>query len=438
MSEGASPSRTTRVRSLFFAVGVTAGRAAFRRAAPFYFAVAIACGLAFGGNGMDAADLTALLRRSTPLRLSFWGLWLVGSLPAAQAILGEPRLFFLRTLPVSRAQVLGVHAVFLGLAELPWIVLHARGEGMLSGLAVLWAAVALHAWLVARLRPRLALAAVAAVFASLLWPLAPGWLLVASVPLLGLALPTAYARAPERAASAGPTLITPRLGAVLSLALAYVLLLGRGQRPLLLRGVLLCLLSAAIAALAIRNNAVVALDQQNTLSLGLVSVPLLLSLVSLAGPGLRAEAQLDWLLATAGLDGRRRVLALTVALAMLGVLLSFLHGVVLALWLDPPAAALPRLLGLPVVLGPLAAAVAQACLRLTAQGTAKDSDRLLLLLLAVIPLCIVSAWLFHEALLLPWALAAFVGTEASVRCVLPTFRFERLRSERARRAGDDL
>jgi hypothetical protein len=438
MSQGASSPRPSRLAALLFAVGATAGRAAFRRTAPFYFAVLIACGLAFGGNGMDAAFLTALMRRSTPLRLSLWGLWLVGSLPAAQAILTEPRLFFLRSLPVSRAQVLSVHALLLIVAELPWLALFARGEGGLSGVAALCAAMALHAGLVAQLRPRAAWPLTALVVGVLASGLPPLWLLLAGAPLLLRTLPAAYLAAPERAAAGGPALVSPRLGASTALALAHVTLLWRGQRPLLVRCALLCLLSASIAALAIRNNQVASLDGQSTLSLGLLQVPLLLSLVSLAGPLLRAEAQLDWLLATSGIDGRRRVGAAWLALALPALLLSATHAGLLCAWLSPKGSSLPRLIGLPLGLGVLFAALAQTCLRLTARGDTKDSDRLLLLLLGVIPLCIVFAWLFHEALLLPWAMACAVGTERCARQALAVGRFERLRHERQRRAGDEL
>lgn len=419
-------------------VGVTAGRTAFRRTAPFYFAVAIVAGLAFGGNGMDAADLTALMRRSAAVRLSLWSLWLLGSAPAAHAILTEPRLFLLRSVPVPRWQVLAVHAALLFVVELPWIVLHTRGEGPLCGLAVACATGGLHAWLVARLRPWMALPWALAVLAVLLrsWPASV--LLCAAVLLLAFALPTAYIRAPERAASAGPTLLSPRRAPGLALALAYGALLFRGQRPLLLRGALLCLLSGSIAALAITNNQVTGLDGTNTLSLGTLSVALLLSLVSVAAPLLRLEDQLDWLLSTTGASGRLRVASAWLSLALCGTLLALAHVAVLLAWLAPSADALPRLVGLPLLLALAVAAVAQTCLRSTANGDAKDSDRLLLLLLGVIPLCILFAWLFHEAVLLPWTLSAIAGTNQSLRRVLPLGRFERLRGERQRRAGDGL
>ena len=387
---------------------------------------------------MNAADLTALMRRSVSLRLSLWGLWLVGSLPAAHAILTEPRLFFLRSLPVSRRLVVVVHGLLLALAELPWIVLHGRGDGALSGMATACAAMALHAWLVARLRPAGAMLLALAVLAALFMAAAAPWLLAASLPLLAVSLPYAYVHAPERAASAGPSLLSPRMGATLALSFAYVVLLWRGQRPLLLRGVLLCLLAGAITVLAVHNNDIASLDGQNTLSLGILSVPLLLSLVSLASPILRAEAQLDWLLSTGGMDGRRRVLATGCALVFCGSVLCAAHGAVVCIALSPAPSSLPRILGLLGGLGLAVAAVAQACVRFTDRGSPKDSDRLLFLLLGVIPLCIVCAWLFHEALLVPWAMAALAGTEASVRRVLPVGRFERLRHERTRRAGDDL
>lgn len=426
---------------LLRALAVTAGRAAFRRSAPFYFAVLIAAGIAFGGNGMDAADLTGLLRRSPGLRVTFWALWLIGSGPAVQALLGEPRLLFLRSLPVSRTRVLAAHTLLLLLAELPWVALFTRGDGGLAGLAVAVGALALHClWTARPLSRRQPMAALLGipVIVAIAIAASPVVLLLAALACLSLALPQAYIAAPERVSQTSLSFLSPRVSPSLALALAYLALLFRGQRVLLLRCLLLCLLPAGIAYLAIANNQVTTIELQNTLALGTLAVPLLLSLCSLAAAIVRGESQLAWLLATAGQGGSRRVLAVLLTLALLATLLATPPSLLLVWGLKLPLLAGLRVFAAALSLAWALAAVAQGLLRLTARSTASDNDRLLIALLAICGLGILSCWLLHEAVVLAWLLLGVVLTERSLVELDPGGRHARLRRERALRAGDDV
>lgn len=426
---------------LLSALVVTAGRGAFRRSAPFYFAVLIAAGIAFGGQGMDAADLTGLMRRSLILRCSLWGLWLVGSGPATQALLGEPRLFFLRSLPVSRGRVLAAHALLLLLAELPWVLLFTRGDGPLAGLAVATAAIALHclwgARPIARRQPAAALLGLP-VLVAIVAAAPPLWLILAGIPCLALALPQAYIAAPERASHTALSFLSPRQPAVLALALAYLALLSRGQRVLLLRCLLLCLLPAGIAYLAITNNRVSTIEGINTLALGTLSVPLLLSLSSIAAVILRGETQLAWLLAVSGQNGARRVLAVLLSLGLLSAPLCLPHALLLASGLHLPVPSALRIVGAALGLAGALAAVAHGIVRATQRSTAQDSDRLLIALCAACGLGILLCWLLHEAVVVAWLLLGLFLTERAVAELDPAGRYARLRRERALRAGDDL
>lgn len=426
---------------LLRALAVTAGRGAYRRSAPFYFAVLIAAGIAFGGHGMDAADLTSLMQRSPVLRITLWGLWLVGSGPAAGAIFSEPRLLFLRSLPVSRPRILAAHLLLLLIAELPWLVLFSRGAGLLYGVAVTAAAAALHCLWVARplARRRVDVLLLGALLLSAIVAAAPvPWLLPLAVACLALALPQAYIAAPERVSHTRLSFVSPQLPPQLALALAYLALLARGQRVLLLRCAALCLLPAGIAYLAITNNAVTSLESQSTLALGTLSVPLLLSLCSLAAVLLHREVQLAWLLSVAGQTGARRVRAVLLALSLLAIGLALPAGGLLAYGLHLSTRGTLRLLGLELLLAASLSAVAQGILRATQRSTAKDSDRLLLSLLGVIPLGILLCWLLHEAVVLAWLVFGLFLSERATAELEPAGRYARLRREREQRSGDEL
>lgn len=426
---------------LLRALAVTAGRGAFRRSAPFYFAVLIAAGIAFGGNGMDAADLTGLMRRSASVRIPLWGLWLVGSGPAVLALLTEPRLLFLRSLPVPRWRVLAAHALLLLAAELPWVVLFARGEGLLYGLAVAMATMSLHCVWVARPLSRrqewltlLSLPVLGAVALSA----RPLYLLVTSLACLLFALPQAYVAAPERDSHTRLAFLSPRLPSTLALVLAYLALLVRGQRALLLRSMLLTLLAVGISYLAIVNNQVVSTETQAALAIGTLSVPLLLALCSVAAVILRIEAQLAWLLAVAGQGGGQRVWAVLLALGGLAIPLSLPSGLVLSLALQLSVAATLRLIGGQLALALALSAVAQGLLRATQRSTAQDSDRLLMALGAIVPLGILLCWLLHEAVVVAWLILGVLLSERAVAELEPAGRYARLRLEREQRSGDDV
>ena len=92
----------------------------------------------------------------------------------------------------------------------------------------------------------------------------PSLLLLAGLACLVLALPQAHVAAPERNSHTRLTFLPARLPPTLALALAYLALLVRGQRALLLRSVLLTLLAVGISYLAIANNRVVSAESQAT------------------------------------------------------------------------------------------------------------------------------------------------------------------------------
>src|SRR5438309_295701 len=85
-------------------MGRCAGRVAFARAAPLYFGIAIAASIIFSPLGMRAAEVTHMFAAFRGFRLGLLGFWLIATTPAASALLCEPTVFILRSLPVARWQ----------------------------------------------------------------------------------------------------------------------------------------------------------------------------------------------------------------------------------------------------------------------------------------------------------------------------------------------
>ncbi|MGK4004817.1 hypothetical protein WMF31_19455 [Sorangium sp. So ce1036] len=94
-------------------LAATAGKDAVARAMPLYMGVAVVAAVLFGGNGMQAAQVTGLAGASLPFRLALWAGWLFLGTPAARALLRAPATFFLRALPVPRRELLAAHALLL-------------------------------------------------------------------------------------------------------------------------------------------------------------------------------------------------------------------------------------------------------------------------------------------------------------------------------------
>ena len=220
-----------------------------------------------------------------------------------------------------------------------------------------------------------------------------------------------------------------RLPPTLALALAYLALLVRGQRALLLRSVLLTLLAVGISYLAIANNRVVSAESQATLAIGTLSVPLLLALCSVAGVILRIEAQLAWLLAV--VSGAASGCGPCCSRSVGWRSHCRCHRGLCSRWLcQLSVAATMRLIGGQLTLALALSTVAQGLLRATQRSTAQDSDRLLMALGAIVPLGILLCWLLHEAVVVAWLILVVLLCERAVAELEPTGRYARLRLER--------
>jgi hypothetical protein len=263
------------------AVARTSGLGAARRALPLYLGLVLGGGVIFGGNGMRAADVTAMAERSPRFRVVLVLIWLLATTPAARALIFAREALLLRTLPIPAAQLVLGLALHLLVLEGPLVGLWARGAGAGPALGLLLLCATGHALLVAG-RRRLAVLGVALLGAALLASpprLVPSLL---ALPLGAWALTRGFRFAPERPpAQERPLVFGPPLWALVT---AHLVLLRRSHGAVLLRAGLLLLLGLAVAVLAVRNNQPRTASQAAALALLPLAPTVLLMAAALSGP----------------------------------------------------------------------------------------------------------------------------------------------------------
>src|SRR6185503_14237401 len=77
----------------------TAGAAAALRAIPLFGGIGLAASILFGGNGIDAREVTRAARQFPAIRLSLWAAWLIAATPLARSLFSAKGAAFLRSLP---------------------------------------------------------------------------------------------------------------------------------------------------------------------------------------------------------------------------------------------------------------------------------------------------------------------------------------------------
>lgn len=383
---------------------------ALRRAAPLYCGLILACGVLFQPNGLTAAQVVKLTRESPWARVLLWGGWLLLTAPVARVVLQAPHTRLLRALPVPFLLYAIVQGAWLALAELPPLIIALRGAGRAAWLgapATLCFAMGAHALWVSPPHKFDRQALALALLLSAAWPSLPsaGVLLLGGA-ALGMALPTTLRRAQEidqRPSSALGRLLS-RLPPPLSLALAHSAALLRTDAPTLLRALLLTGLSAGVAVLAARSNQVSGIPRLARLSLGVAALPLSLAASGIAGPLLRGEERLRWLLRSAGLGGDLQALATLLPLVLVLALCGGLHGALLALAVGSPL----RLSLDGALYGAAIAALQLRAARFALRGDDKDGERGFLAAFTIALLLSIAAYVFSElllALLLPLSAA---------------------------------
>jgi hypothetical protein len=275
-----------------------------RRATPAWMAVVVFSSVLFGGNGMQPADLTGLMRSSPAVLAALAGSWLILIGPVGTVLVDDRSTAYLRSLPAGRRWRWGTVAAFALVAQLPWAGLWAAGQGLVA------AAIAASSSAIAMLG-----------VAALRWPLprrAPRW------------------RGPMRA-----------------IVGVHGRALWRQRRSSLGRGVLLATSGGAFAGLMVVRNALPTGDAI-VVMMAVLAVMLVAAVGALAAPVAESDRDLGWLLASTGVAPARRVLAMTAVLASIGGVLGGLAGVIAAAIAGAPlliaaAAAFGVVVGIAVV-----------------------------------------------------------------------------------------
>jgi hypothetical protein len=288
----------------------TSGAAAAGLAIPLFGGIGLVSAILFPDNGLSAHDVVTLERSSLGARAALWTGWVVLSVPPARALLAAPSAAWLRSLPVGRAPFLVLLTGTLLALQSPWIALFARDRGGLAGLGAGLLAAGVASFRAMRWEAIGLLGPLAAIAVPL--PLAP---------CIGLALPLCCL-----AAHAGffRGLALPRGGfrfvrgpAPLALAGVLVARLARSERASVLRALLAAAAGGGFGALAARNNG--RLDHSFPwIVLPVATLPLVLGAGVVAGPIVRAEAALAWLLDTTAVSPATRVSARFLAAALAG------------------------------------------------------------------------------------------------------------------------
>ncbi len=396
-------------------------RAAVPLGTPIFFGVFVVAFIVFGPTGMRAADLVITMRTSPLLTIGLWFGWIVLVFPVARLALIPPSSMYLRWLPVPRS-ILYVSAALCAFAvELPWMILWARGEGILSAFAAGFGALALHAaWATRPLD-----------VAHGLFLL--GWAISVFLPLPGVALlvaGTTSAVAVKRAIDRAPEMHAMARGSkhvrapAIALALSHMTYVFRKEPAILGRMLILSSLAGIILPLAARGHDLEAPPSYGALSLALAAISLSPAIAGVSGGILRSERLSDWLCDVLSISAQMRIVAAAFASATMGSLAGVFLGVVaVSLLRDPTWAIVWRVISIPAFFGAAIGCVLTGLAR-EAEASPKRGDRGMVSALVVMVIGIVLASWWGER-----AIGVF-GAFAMVSLVFMPKRMKTLRHRR--------
>jgi hypothetical protein len=358
---------TLRGQALAFARGfyLCALRPALTRAFPLQAAVWIIAHLVMEALPIDL--LVARLPMAPPVLAAVWAL--AFSFPRA-AIFGAPGTEYLRSLPVPTPLVSAACLIGLLLVDVPFVALCLSSGD--PGVALAGPALSLAVHTAASAR-RFALPALALLVAA---PFVPRLLIApAALALAAVAAPVAFnaVRVGRGRATARLHLRLPLVG--LTRALLAAVVLADGQ--LVRRALLSLAVAAAVATLAVRNNAFAGLTSVVRACLVVLALFLPGLTVRLSSGVLAQGWNLGWLLDATGAGRLTRTASGLGALLVAGGLFGAVHGLAVALLVDPSLAL--RLALLELAGGAALAVMALGLTALAVRSGAVDATRLLAL-----------------------------------------------------------
>lgn len=353
----------------------TCGKNALKGSLPLYLTLAITVFVLFAGNGLDARTITSLGVERPVFRWCLGLAWVLASLPAARALLSSSETFFLRALPVPRAELLLLFGAALAIVHLPWTVLWARGAGAGPALGATLGVLAIQMHVLAGARTRvdgLTLAVGIAAFA-----LAPSLLTAAlGVGSFVAGLGQAWSRAPESQPFGSHCVSTRSRPLALMSALAISVV--RGQRPVVVRAFLLALTACVLNVLGLRNNGVSEPGAIIRISLVVWGPACVFGAVATGGGVLKVEGKARWVLDVCGVSRALRCSCAAALLAGWSAACGLVYGVLVGQisGLDAPLAVLLALHTASA--GAAWGAASIAIVRWATHSGGRDAGRLLL------------------------------------------------------------
>ncbi|WP_394834796.1 hypothetical protein LVJ94_50700 [Pendulispora rubella] len=409
--------RRSDIWMLTVALGRTAGRDALRAALPVYLALFVVWQVLLNEEAIEVLSSP----RYGSVRAVMWMVWLVFTLPAARALLASPSTFWLRSLPIRHATLLRVQAGFLVLAELPWGYIWGRGSGLLAGGAVVLIAATAHAVMIAPglSIPRIVagVVAVAAIVAPL--PTRARWgshdtawlasLAIdgSSLAVLPLVLGDTWARAPERGRRTHYVWVR-RSSRLLTLATAVGAIIVRGHTAILVRGASLAVASATCAYAAFRAGEATTVGAQTALANAFGVPAIVLASFGVAGPLLRAERGMAWLLDANAVPARQRHVATAMAAALFGAVLAGMHISIALLAARVDSASGLAIALESIVTGASSAAITVHASRWCIRDEARDAKRVLAVAALFVLVAAFSAMALEQAMPIVWLSVALV------------------------------
>jgi hypothetical protein len=291
----------------------TSGRAVALRAVPLVCAVGLVAAIVFGGHGVPASLVVAMMHHSIGVRLAMFIAWTMLASPAALRAFDAPGTITLRSLRPPRAWLYATLLVIVCAAQTPWIALAASTGFLPASCAALLACAA------ASSLPGFvgALATVA------IDPPAP----LAVAPAFALAIFSihhAWRHALDQRAS---FVIVRSAPPAIALAMTYVARIVRAGRARLQAAAIVIVAGEGALALSLRNDP----DARPiTRALSVLAFPLAIAAALLAAPAIETEARLRPLLRSTRVKTATLGLATMLALATPSTALAATASVALA------------------------------------------------------------------------------------------------------------
>ena len=304
---------TTMGFALVRALVTTSGRAVAMRAVPLVIAVGLVSAIVFGGHGVQASMVVAMMHHVLGARVAMFVAWVMLASPAALRAFDAPGTITIRSLRPSRLMLHVTLLAFVALVQLPWIAL-ASSTGFVAGSCAAFLACAattslpgfVAALAIVAIDPRAAIAVVPSLVIAL------------------FSVRHAWRRALDQRASLR---IVRRAPPAVSLAMTYVARIVRVARARLNAAAIVVFAGEGALALTLRNDPDA---RPATRALAVLAFPLAIAAALLATPAIEMEARLRPLLRSTRTKTATLALAMVLALATPSSALAATASVALA------------------------------------------------------------------------------------------------------------